>query len=151
MKIIQISHYAGSLQHGMMLRPYYISREFVKMGHEVVIVAASFSHLRQKNPDVCCDIQEEIIKIQLEMLQEFYQRYPKARDMMRITYSKDDSIENTSYETYLRGELSSYGDETLILYAKNIIKLSNENRNLVELTIKQTTRMFKIDLESLKV
>lgn len=97
------------------------------------------------------NIQEEIIKIQLEMLQEFYQRYPKARDMMRITYSKDDSIENTSYETYLRGELSSYGDETLILYAKNIIKLSNENRNLVELTIKQTTRMLKIDLERLKV
>ena len=61
MKIIQISHYAGSLQHGMMFRPYYISRECVRMGHEVIIVAASFSHLRQKNPEVCSDIQEESI------------------------------------------------------------------------------------------
>lgn len=61
MKIIQISHYAGSLQHGMMFRPYYISRECVRMGHEVIIVAASFSHLRQKNPEVCSDIQEEFI------------------------------------------------------------------------------------------
>lgn len=45
----------------MEFRPYYMSKEWVKAGHEVVIVAASFSHLRQKNPDICGDIQEEII------------------------------------------------------------------------------------------
>ena len=49
MKILLINHYAGSIYHGMEFRPYYLSKEWVKMGHEVVIVAASFSHLRQKN------------------------------------------------------------------------------------------------------
>lgn len=61
MKILLINHYAGSIYHGMEFRPYYIAREWVKMGHEIVIVASSFSHLRQKNPIISGDIQEEII------------------------------------------------------------------------------------------
>lgn len=61
MKILLINHYAGSIYHGMEFRPYYMSKEWVKAGHEVVIVSASFSHLRQKNPDVHNDNQEEII------------------------------------------------------------------------------------------
>ena len=61
MRILLINHYAGSIHHGMEFRPYYISREWIRMGHEVVVVAASFSHLRQKNPDVNGDIQQEII------------------------------------------------------------------------------------------
>lgn len=61
MKILLINHYAGSIYHGMEFRPYYIAREWVKMGHEIVIVASSFSHLRHKNPIISGDTQEEII------------------------------------------------------------------------------------------
>ena len=49
MNIILINHYAGSNIHGMEFRPYYLAREWVKMGHNVTIIAASFSHLRQKS------------------------------------------------------------------------------------------------------
>lgn len=61
MKILLINHYAGSLKHGMEFRPYYMSREWVKMGHSVTIAAASFSHLRQKNIDMEEPIKEEYI------------------------------------------------------------------------------------------
>ena len=61
MKILLINHYAGSIYHGMEFRPYYLSKEWVKMGHEVVIVAASFSHLRQKNVDISTEVREENI------------------------------------------------------------------------------------------
>lgn len=52
MNILYINHYAGSLQHGMEYRPYYLAREWVRSGHEVRILAGAFSHLRGKQPTV---------------------------------------------------------------------------------------------------
>lgn len=61
MNILYIFHYAGSPEYGMSFRPYYMSREWVKQGHNITIIASSFSHLRQKNPVVTSDFQEETI------------------------------------------------------------------------------------------
>lgn len=52
MNILYINHYAGSPQHGMEYRPYYLAREWVRSGHNVRIVASSFSHVRAKQPDL---------------------------------------------------------------------------------------------------
>jgi glycosyltransferase involved in cell wall biosynthesis len=52
MNILVINHYAGSIHHGMEYRPYYLAREWVKLGHRVDIIAASFSHVRQRQPQV---------------------------------------------------------------------------------------------------
>ena len=46
---------------GMEFRPYYFAREWVKMGHRVSIIAADYSHLRRKNPQVDKDFQHDII------------------------------------------------------------------------------------------
>jgi len=62
MNILIINHYAGSPYYGMEFRPYYLAREWVKQGHNVTIIAASFSHLRQHNPKVVKDFQEENIE-----------------------------------------------------------------------------------------
>ena len=61
MNILLINHYVGSPYYGMEFRPYYLAREWVKQGHRVTILGASFSHLRQHNPDVKQDFHEEII------------------------------------------------------------------------------------------
>lgn len=50
MNILLINHYAGSPQHGMEFRPYYLAREWVKAGNNVRILAGSYSHIRAKQP-----------------------------------------------------------------------------------------------------
>lgn len=50
MNILLINHYAGSPELGMEFRPYYLSREWVRQGHNVLVIGASFSHLRKNQP-----------------------------------------------------------------------------------------------------
>ena len=45
----------------MEFRPYYLAREWVRMGHRVTIVAGDFSHLRKINPHARQDFQEQNI------------------------------------------------------------------------------------------
>lgn len=52
MKILLINHYAGSVHHGMEYRPYYLAREWVRLGHRVRIVAASHAHVRARAPSM---------------------------------------------------------------------------------------------------
>jgi glycosyltransferase involved in cell wall biosynthesis len=61
MNILYIDHYAGSPELGMEYRPYYLAKEWVRAGHSVTIVGASFAHTRQKNPGVQDSITHEDI------------------------------------------------------------------------------------------
>jgi glycosyltransferase involved in cell wall biosynthesis len=61
MNILLINHYAGSPEHGMEYRAFYFAREWVRLGHRVLIVAASFSHLRQRNPEINSTLMRETI------------------------------------------------------------------------------------------
>ena len=61
MNILLINHYAGSKRHGMEYRPYYMAREWQRMGHRVRIVAASNSHVRSVTPQVEGSLQREDI------------------------------------------------------------------------------------------
>jgi len=42
----------------MEYRPFYLGREWVRLGHRVTIVAASFAHVRHQQPNECKDIEE---------------------------------------------------------------------------------------------
>ena len=50
MNILLLNHYAGTPALGMEFRPYYLAREWVRLGHRVQIVAADFSHVRAHQP-----------------------------------------------------------------------------------------------------
>ena len=60
-KILLLNHYAGSPEMGMEFRPYYLAREWVKLGYSVRIVAGDYSHLRIKNHRARKDFEEETI------------------------------------------------------------------------------------------
>lgn len=52
MDIWIMNHYAGSIEFGMEFRHYYFAKELIAMGHNVTIIAGSYSHLRKKNPQI---------------------------------------------------------------------------------------------------
>lgn len=59
-RILLVNHYAGSLQHGMEYRPFYLAREWRRLGHEVLIVGASFSHVRTHQPARPAEVVEGV-------------------------------------------------------------------------------------------
>ena len=63
MNILLINHYAGSTHYGMEYRPYYLAKEWLKKGHSVMILAASYSHIRTQQPDMKgCSKRDENIE-----------------------------------------------------------------------------------------
>jgi glycosyltransferase involved in cell wall biosynthesis len=61
MNILLINHYAGNPELGMEFRPYYLAKEWTRQGHKVTVVAASYSHLRTKQPKISKSFNVETI------------------------------------------------------------------------------------------
>lgn len=93
-------------------------------------------------PEAKKEIIEAIVKIQVEWMEDFADRYPKAAANARSIHTEDDTPFNTSYETYLRGELGTYSDETLDLYGRFIADLCREEKNLAEMIMRNTALLY---------
>lgn len=93
-------------------------------------------------PEMKKEIIEEIVKIQVGWMEEFAKEYPKAASNARSIHTAEDTPYNTSYETYLRGELSTYSDETLDLYGRFIAQLCRENKNLAKMIMANTAFLY---------
>lgn len=61
MDIVYLAHFSGSPHHGMVYGHYYLAREWVRAGHQVTIIAASFSHVRFRQPSMGPCLTEECI------------------------------------------------------------------------------------------
>lgn len=114
MNILLINHYAGSNILGMEYRPYYLAKEWIKLGHDVTIIAASFAHVRSKQPNIRNDFHEEIIegirylwiktpkyngnglKRTFNMFTFVYKLWTKARKISK-TYNPDIVIASSTY------------------------------------------------------
>lgn len=87
-------------------------------------------------------IQEEIIRIQVGWMEAFAEKYPKMAGNARSIHTSEDTPYNTSYETYLRGELGTYSEETLILYGRFIVSLQQAGKNLAYEIMNQTALLY---------
>lgn len=87
-------------------------------------------------------LQEAIISVQLEMLNKYLKKQKNDSKNMRTIYSSSDNLDNASYETYLRGELSSYSENTVVLYGRMISLYSKYKKNFVEEVIKTSKFLY---------
>ena len=86
-------------------------------------------------------IVEQIAQIQVGWMQDFAKQYPKLAAQARDIESKSDGIDNASYETYLKGELLTYSDSLLKMYAQFIVDLYRGGKNLAWMTIENTAKL----------
>lgn len=87
-------------------------------------------------------IQEEIIKIQVEWMEDFAEQYPKMAGNARSIHTYEDTPYNTSYETYLRGELGTYSEETLVLYGRFVVAMKQAGKNLAYEIMSNTATLY---------
>ena len=93
-------------------------------------------------PEEQKQIMEEIIKIQVAWMEEFSKEYPNMAGNARSIHTSEDRVFNTSYETYLRGELGTYSEEMLVLYGRFVAQLAKEGKNLARLTMENTAKLY---------
>ena len=101
----------------------------------------NFAQLTEKQQQII----EQIVAIQVGWMETFSAEYPNVANGARSIHTSEDSMYNTSYETYLRGELSTYGDVTLSLYGKFIVELCRREENLAYGIIRHTARLYGYD------
>ena len=87
-------------------------------------------------------IQEEIIAIQVVWMEEFAAQYPKMAGNARSIHTSEDTPDNTSYETYLRGEIGTYSENTLVLYGRFIVSLFQNGQNLAFQIMENTAKLY---------
>lgn len=72
-----------------------------------------------------------ICQIEVSMREEFNQKYPYLACNARETHTYEDQKDETSFETYLRGELMTYSSQTLYLYGQMLVEKMKNNRNII--------------------
>lgn len=87
-------------------------------------------------------IIEAIVGIQVKMMEEFAEKYPKSACQARSIHTYEDNPFNTSYETYLRGEISTYSDGTLDLYGRFVARCAAEGINIARMTIENSAKLY---------
>ncbi len=111
--------------HNLLSEKYAYMMEFT--------VPEEFEALRENLPvisDQKKKMVRRIVDIQLAWQEEAAEEYPALAGAGRSVYSSEDTLYETSFETYLRGELCTYSMNTLELYEKYILELLEQNRNL---------------------
>lgn len=107
-----------------------------------------YAEMEDKLPPLESDsvqICNAVCEIQVSWMEDFSKEFPALSSQARYIHTYEDTDLNTSYETYLRGELLTYSREMLGMYAAFIVELSKEGLNLARLTMENTVLLYGYD------
>lgn len=86
-------------------------------------------------------LADAIAAIQVGWMEAFAESYPHLAGNARLVHTAEDTVWDTSAETYLRGELLTYSEQTLRLYGAFVAELAktdgNLNADIIERTVKK--------------
>ena len=106
---------------------------------------AEYDAIKEQLPE-CSEkkraIVDQIVQIQVEWMEEFAKEYPYMAGNSRSIHASEDTPYNTSYETYLRGELLTYSNRTLGMYGQWIVTLKQVEKNLAKMIMTNTALLY---------
>lgn len=87
-------------------------------------------------------LEELLVSLMMDWTRETAEKFPSVMSMGRSLSASEDGMFNTSSETYLKGELGTYSDKTLKLYAAMLLKRMKDGRNPVRETLEHTVAFY---------
>ena len=88
------------------------------------------------------EIIEGIVAVQVAWMEAFAADYPYLASNARSIHTYEDNGWDTSYETYLRGEISTYSDKMLELYGRYIAAHAVAGQNLAREIMTHSVHMY---------
>ena len=101
-----------------------------------------FSSALPEIPEQSREIIEECVAQEISWMEEYCREYPRLSSGNRVLYTREDTPYETSFETYERGELSTYSAHTLGLYRKFLLELKERGENLALLIMTSMVRQY---------
>lgn len=87
-------------------------------------------------------IMEQIIELQVKWMEEFAKEYPGLAGNARTIHTSEDLPYDTSYETYLRGELGTYSDKLLEMYGRYIVEYAQSGKSIAREIMANTIKFY---------
>ena len=139
----------------MLMQYLYDFEREMRIGHNLITekygrmmestAPEKYAELEQHFPEIPAEkkaVIEQIVALQMNMVEELSKEYPKVVANARSLHTYEDESFDTSYETYLRGEISTYSDKMLQLYAGYVIRCVKEGKNIARMTMENTAKLY---------
>ena len=139
----------------MLMQYLYDFERELRIGHNLITekygrmmestAPEKYAELEQHFPEIPAEkkaVIEQIVALQMSMVEELSKDYPKVVANARNLHTYEDDTFDTSYETYLRGEISTYSDKMLQLYAGYVISCVKEGKNIARMTMENTAKLY---------
>ena len=139
----------------MLMQYLYDFEREMRIGHNLITekygrmmestAPEKYAELEQHFPEIPAEkkaVIEQIVALQMNMVEELSKEYPKVVANARNLHTYEDDMFDTSYETYLRGEISTYSDKMLQLYAGYVISCVREGKNIARMTMENTAKLY---------
>ncbi len=139
----------------MLMQYYYDFNREYERGHNLIeekygrmmesTAPAEYAAIKDHFPVVHAqkkDVIEAVIGMQVNWMEEFAAQFPHLAGNARSIHTYEDNPWNTSYETYLRGEISTYSDKMLQLYGQYIVELAKAGANPAKMIMEHSVLMY---------
>ena len=138
-----LESYLSDLKEGELKGRNLIAEKYARMMESTA--PEEYENIKDRLPVIDKDrkaIAEQVIAIQVGWLEDFRKEYPKLSMQTRYIHTSEDTAWDTSAETYLRGELDTYSEQTFIMYCRYVIRLYQEGKNLNRMIVENTVRQY---------